>query len=59
MLVDNLSGQIRTQRGRLPLETINIHTLVEYGKTKKILSSCVNFSPKMVFVESYLLLDHA
>ena len=59
MLVDNFSGHIRTQRGRLPLETINSHILVKYGIIEKILSSCVNFSSKMVSVESYLLLDHA
>ena len=41
--VDNFHGHIRTQWGRLPLETIKSQPLVKIRKIKKILPPCGEF----------------
>ena len=41
--VDNFHGHIRTQWGRLPLETINSQPLVKVRKIQKILPPCGEF----------------
>ena len=55
--LDTFWGHIRTQRGRLPLESCNYSEIDNFYLLVKILCLCVKILPKMVFVEFYLLLD--
>ena len=50
-------GHLRTQRGRLPLKTLNSHKFCNFRKIEKILYLCNEFWSNLVFVEFYLLLD--
>ena len=48
----------RTQWGRKPLYTTNIHRVCDIRDFEKILCLCVEFLSNLVFVESHRLLDH-